>query len=421
MREPNVLLEPGTEIVTHKTLGPTSGFLVGLLYLQHRTPNVKAKIAGIVGGHGGDLYWVTHDDGTQSVYCYTEFELASPTPCVHEWQHRCGKCGASSEFDGLTETERTGVLKTFNRIAELVEHDSPVWQIAAEYASVVADEQRHEQQMALAAHPKVTAEKRSLCRHCDHPILGHFQPCGKNKRFDDVNYCEPREVPSDGTSFLEGWLSALDAFVGSGSTPLTPADAFVKWQRELKETAPVCEHLNTRHDACSNDRYCHDCKSIIERSGKPVEPVPLRVYQQKALERGVAQKARLDADGTAKPLTELVAVVDPEKRNHCWDRSDSSNASSYILRRTTAADLATPGERVDQIASGHRQIDTPSLEFCARVFEEAVATAGPFLRDANNFAARELRRLAEPCLSTEDTDWNCVKGARGCRRHPQRK
>ena len=27
-------------------------------------------------GHGGDVYWVTHEPGDVAVYCYTEFEYA---------------------------------------------------------------------------------------------------------------------------------------------------------------------------------------------------------------------------------------------------------------------------------------------------------------------------------------------------------
>lgn len=42
--------------------------------------------------------------------------------------------------------------------------------------------------------------------------------------------------------------------------------------------ASSCEHNNTRHDACSNDRYCHDCKCIIELAGQSVTPIPLDEY-----------------------------------------------------------------------------------------------------------------------------------------------
>lgn len=46
-----------------------------------------------------------------------------------------------------------------------------------------------------------------------------------------------------------------------------------------------CAHTNTRHDACSDDRYCHDCECIIEVAGKVVEPIPLAVYQAEAAKR----------------------------------------------------------------------------------------------------------------------------------------
>lgn len=45
--------------------------------------------------------------------------------------------------------------------------------------------------------------------------------------------------------------------------------------------AIACEHENTRHDACSNDRYCHGCKCIVEVAGKTVTPIPLATYQAK--------------------------------------------------------------------------------------------------------------------------------------------
>lgn len=58
----------------------------------------------------------------------------------------------------LVETERSGALDAFQRIAKLVEHDSPVYQIAAEYASVLAHEQRSEEAKLR------TCENPSTCR-----------------------------------------------------------------------------------------------------------------------------------------------------------------------------------------------------------------------------------------------------------------
>lgn len=69
---------------------------------------------------------------------------------------------ASGPFEGaLIETERSGVLGALRRIAALVPHDSEVYQLAAEYASVVAFEQRREVELAELA-PRPAPSARAL-------------------------------------------------------------------------------------------------------------------------------------------------------------------------------------------------------------------------------------------------------------------
>lgn len=47
--------------------------------LSRRRANAPGVIKGVVGGHGGDVYWVEHETGAEypAAYCFTEFELES--------------------------------------------------------------------------------------------------------------------------------------------------------------------------------------------------------------------------------------------------------------------------------------------------------------------------------------------------------
>lgn len=77
MQSPEYILKSGTQVVTHETLDSTQGFIVKPRHLECRKGNQRGMIAGVVGGHGGDVYWVQHE-GSEDVgaYCFTEFELA---------------------------------------------------------------------------------------------------------------------------------------------------------------------------------------------------------------------------------------------------------------------------------------------------------------------------------------------------------
>ena len=85
MEEPKYILEPGTTVKIHDhTFGRTSaGLIVKQEYIDARTPSAKGIIRGIVGGHGGDVYWVQHgEDGEGkpviAAYGWWEFELVLP-------------------------------------------------------------------------------------------------------------------------------------------------------------------------------------------------------------------------------------------------------------------------------------------------------------------------------------------------------
>lgn len=76
MEEPKEILGDGTKIVTDKVLGSTSGILVKPQYLNARRANAVGTVKSWVAGHGGDIYWVEHDDDkTIAVYGWMEFEL----------------------------------------------------------------------------------------------------------------------------------------------------------------------------------------------------------------------------------------------------------------------------------------------------------------------------------------------------------
>jgi len=67
MKQPECILETGTRVITNNLRSyPLSGV---------RRKNAPGKINGVVGGMGGDVYCVEHDDGTRGSYCFDEFEL----------------------------------------------------------------------------------------------------------------------------------------------------------------------------------------------------------------------------------------------------------------------------------------------------------------------------------------------------------
>lgn len=67
---------------------------------------------------------------------------ASPCVAEHEWQHRCGRCGASSELDGCTETERSSAIRALGRIMALSPDPSEVHDVAAEAHAALCHEQK---------------------------------------------------------------------------------------------------------------------------------------------------------------------------------------------------------------------------------------------------------------------------------------
>ncbi len=75
MKEPKVILENGTKVITLEALHPTGGLDLSSSVLALRKDGAKGVIHGVVGGHGGDVYWVKHEDGSVAPYGWWEMEL----------------------------------------------------------------------------------------------------------------------------------------------------------------------------------------------------------------------------------------------------------------------------------------------------------------------------------------------------------
>lgn len=78
MDQPEYILKNGTKIVTTTVDDSTSGMMISPKFLQNRRTDMIGTIWGIVPGHGGDVYWVKHDNGEECAYGWWEFELANP-------------------------------------------------------------------------------------------------------------------------------------------------------------------------------------------------------------------------------------------------------------------------------------------------------------------------------------------------------
>lgn len=60
--------------VTH--LESTTGYMIAPQAIAKRKAGVVGEIVSWVSGHGGDVWWVKHEDGDVAPYCFTEFEAA---------------------------------------------------------------------------------------------------------------------------------------------------------------------------------------------------------------------------------------------------------------------------------------------------------------------------------------------------------
>ena len=53
----------------------TKGMFIGQLHLDVRAVGIKGTIVDYVSGHGGDVWWVKHDDGNVGAYVFDELEM----------------------------------------------------------------------------------------------------------------------------------------------------------------------------------------------------------------------------------------------------------------------------------------------------------------------------------------------------------
>lgn len=76
MKQPEHILERGFRVVTVDVFekNATMGMIGGADLISARKNGEPGKIDGVVGGAGGDLYFVLHDDGARAVYAFTEFD-----------------------------------------------------------------------------------------------------------------------------------------------------------------------------------------------------------------------------------------------------------------------------------------------------------------------------------------------------------
>ncbi len=58
-------------------LSSTKGFLIAEKHLKARRAISTGIVQGYVPGHGGDVWWIKHDDGSVAAYGVDEMEPAS--------------------------------------------------------------------------------------------------------------------------------------------------------------------------------------------------------------------------------------------------------------------------------------------------------------------------------------------------------
>ena len=113
MQEPEYILPAKTRVRTTTPLGSTGGFLITQKHLDVRKPGTIGVICGIVGGHGGDVYWVAHiGDPCMAAYGWMDFELEpAKDPCGEcqgtgiDWatSHATSHCTPCSSCHGTAE------------------------------------------------------------------------------------------------------------------------------------------------------------------------------------------------------------------------------------------------------------------------------------------------------------------------------
>ena len=66
-------IQPGMKVKIVSDDG-TEGMFVNPQYIQNRKIGMTGIVKGWVPGHGGDVWFVEHDDNSVAVYCFTELK-----------------------------------------------------------------------------------------------------------------------------------------------------------------------------------------------------------------------------------------------------------------------------------------------------------------------------------------------------------
>ena len=67
-------IKPGLRVKVAK-LHKTTGLLVAQHYLDDRRLGAIGVVGNWIAGHGGDAWWVRHEDGTIGAYCSCELSV----------------------------------------------------------------------------------------------------------------------------------------------------------------------------------------------------------------------------------------------------------------------------------------------------------------------------------------------------------
>lgn len=70
------MIKPGQAVKTNAELGKTRGFNVKPERIAARRKNANGTVKNFVPGHGGDVWFVEHADGSIAAYMFDEFESA---------------------------------------------------------------------------------------------------------------------------------------------------------------------------------------------------------------------------------------------------------------------------------------------------------------------------------------------------------
>jgi hypothetical protein len=67
-------MREGINVRTHARLRDTRGFMIAERHLLARRTDAAGTVLSWVPGHGGDVWWVRHNDGEVAPYCNDEVD-----------------------------------------------------------------------------------------------------------------------------------------------------------------------------------------------------------------------------------------------------------------------------------------------------------------------------------------------------------